>query len=90
MATVIIPAVLRDLCGGPSRVDVPGATVGDVLHGLDRRCPGIYQRLVEDGQLRLELAFAIDGEVVPMALHHPLAPGAEIAIVPALAGGACA
>jgi hypothetical protein len=31
--------------------------------------------------------FAIDGEVVPLALHDPLAPTAEIGIVPAIAGG---
>jgi sulfur carrier protein ThiS len=38
--------------------------------------------------LRPELAFALNGEVVPLALHDAVDPGTEIAIVPALGGGA--
>jgi hypothetical protein len=42
---------------------------------------------VEDGRLRPELAFALDGEVVALGLHDAVAPETEIAIVPALGGG---
>jgi molybdopterin converting factor small subunit len=75
------------MCGGAAHLDVPGSTIGAVLRELDRRCPGIYERVVEDGHLRPELAFAIDGEVIGMALHDAVRPGAEIAIVPAIGGG---
>jgi len=87
MATVVIPALLRGMCGGAPHLDVPGATIGAVLRELDGRCPGIYDRLVEDGRLRPELAFAIDGEVIGLALHDAVTADAEIAIVPAIGGG---
>jgi sulfur carrier protein ThiS len=84
---VIIPATLRDLCGGSPRLEIDGATIGELLRGLDLRCPGLYGRVVEDGRLRPELAFAVNGEVVPLALHDAVTPGMEITIVPAIGGG---
>ncbi|MGH2632371.1 MAG: MoaD/ThiS family protein [Tepidiformaceae bacterium] len=87
MAIVIIPATLRDLCAGTSKLDIPAATIEELLRGIDLRCPGFYARVVEDGRVRPELMFAIDSEVVPLALHDTLAATAEIAIVPAIAGG---
>ncbi|MGE3073974.1 MAG: MoaD/ThiS family protein [Dehalococcoidia bacterium] len=88
MALVIIPATLRDFCAGASKLEVLGATVGEVLRAVDAQCPGFYDRVVEENRrLRPELAFAINGEVYPLALHDALAPNAEIAIVPALGGG---
>lgn len=87
MALVIIPATLRDFCAGASKLDVPGATIGEVLHELDARCPGFYARVVDGGRLRPELAFALNGEVVSLALHDRIDPGTEIAIVPAIGGG---
>jgi sulfur carrier protein ThiS len=87
VALVIIPATLRDLCGGSSQLEVEGGTIGELLRGLDLRCAGFYDRVVEDGRLRPELAFAVDGEVVPLALHDTVSPGTEITIVPAIGGG---
>ena len=87
MVLVIIPATLRDFCAGSSKVEVAGANIGEVLREIDARCPGFYARVVEDGRLRPELAFAINGEVYPLALHDVVEPGTEIAIVPALGGG---
>ncbi len=87
MATVIVPAPLRDFCAGASRLEVSGQTIGEVLREMDVRCPGFYQRVVENGQVRPDLAFAIDGEVVSLALHDPVGPATEIAIVPAIGGG---
>ena len=87
MAVVIIPATLRELCAGTSKLDIPAATIEELLQGIDARCPGFYERVVEAGRVRPELMFALDGEVVPLALHDALAPAAEIAIVPAIAGG---
>ncbi len=87
MATVVIPATLRDFCAGAAKLEVPGATIEQVLRELDQRCPGFYDRVVERGRLRPELAFAIDGEVISLGLHHSVGPAAEIAIVPAIGGG---
>ena len=40
-ATVRIPTQLRTLSGGASEVQVDGATVADVLKGLDAQHPGL-------------------------------------------------
>lgn len=87
MSLVIIPATLRDLCAGSHQLEVPGASIGELLRELDTRCPGFYDRVVDGNRLRPELAFALNGEVVPLALHDAVTPGTEIAIVPALGGG---
>lgn len=87
MPTIIVPALMRDLCAGASTLEAPGATFGDLLRAVDQRCPGFYARVVDGEQLRPELAFALDGEVVSLGLHESIAPHAEIAIVPAIGGG---
>lgn len=87
MANVVIPALLRDLCGGSPQLQVPAANLRELLHALDRRCPGFYARVVEDGHVRPELAIAIDGEAADYPLHEPLRPGADVTIVPAIGGG---
>jgi len=87
MATLVVPSLLRPLCGGAPRLEVEGATLGEVLRAADARCPGFFNRVVEDGRVRPELAVAIDGEAGSFALHEPLSPGAEVAIVPAIGGG---
>ncbi len=87
MALVIIPATLRDYCSGASKVEAPGATVGEVLRSVEQRCPGFYARVVDGQRLRPELAFALNGEVLPLALHDHIEASTEIAIVPALGGG---
>ncbi|MGI8926824.1 MAG: MoaD/ThiS family protein [Tepidiformaceae bacterium] len=88
MPSVWIPSLLRPLCAGARRLEVPGTTLGEVLLALDSRCPGFYDRVVASGRVRPELAIALDGEVLSLPLHEPLLPGAELTIVPAIGGGA--
>ncbi len=88
MVRIYIPAALRTLCGGTAVMELDAPTLEGLLRAVDARCPGFYERIVADGRPRPELAFAVDGEVRPLALHEPLAPGTELAIVPALGGGA--
>jgi hypothetical protein len=68
---------------------VPAGTLDAVLRSVDEQCPGFYDRVVEaeERRLRLELAIAVDGEVVRIALHHPIREDAHLAIVPAIGGG---
>ena len=87
MALVIVPASLRDYCSGASKVEAPGTTIGEVLRSVDKQCPGLYARVVEGERLRPELAFALNGEVMSLALHDHVDASTEIAIVPALGGG---
>lgn len=87
MAVVIVPATLRALCAGSSKIEAPGATIREVLRAVDVQCPGFYARVVDRERLRPELAFALNGEVIPLALHDTVGETTEIAIVPALGGG---
>lgn len=87
MARVIIPALLRDLCGGVAQIEVPGTTLSELFRELDGRCPGFAARVIENGRVRPELAIAINGEMETFALHDSVPPGAEVAIIPAIGGG---
>ncbi|HJP40740.1 MAG TPA: MoaD/ThiS family protein [Dehalococcoidia bacterium] len=68
-------------------IEVPAGTFDQVLRAVDDECSGFRDRLLENGELRPELAVAIDGEMVPLALHEPISDGSELAVVPAIGGG---
>lgn len=87
MATVYIPAQLRDLCGGAANLEVPATTLGELLRAMDLRCPGFFARVVEDGRVRAGLSVAIDGEALAYPMHEPLRPTSQVTIIPAIAGG---
>lgn len=87
MVKVVIPALLESLCSGQRKLEVAAATLGETLRKLDEHCPGIYDRIVEDGRVRPQLAIAVNGEVYQMPLHERLKPDTELTIVPAIGGG---
>jgi len=87
MAKVWVPSLLRTLCDGRSIVEVEGRTLRQVVENLDAACPGIRARLIEDGELRPELAVAVDGEVTDLGLLQQVREASEIQILPAIGGG---
>jgi hypothetical protein len=87
VALLAVPTLLRPLCGGARELEVPAATLQELLLALDQRCPGFYERVVQDGAVRPELAIAIDGEAANYPLHEPIRPDAQVTIVPAIGGG---
>ncbi len=87
MAEVWVPALLRPLCGGTARLQVEGATLGDVLRAVEARCPGFMERVVSEGALRPEIAIAIDGEAGSFPLFEPVGPASHVSILPAIGGG---
>ncbi len=88
MHTVFIPALHRDLTNGVETASADGATVGQLLDDLDRRYPGIKDRLSQNGELRAGIAVAVDGVVVRRGLRHRLDAPGEVHFIPAMAGGA--
>jgi molybdopterin converting factor small subunit len=81
---------LRSLAGGAAEVAVDGTTVGEVLAALDSAHPGFRGRLFDDGgQLRRFVnVFVADEDVRFLSgLDTPVADGATVSIVPAVAGG---
>ena len=90
MVTIRIPTTLRTLTGGSSKVEVEGATVGEVLANLDAAHPGFQDRLFDDdGSLRRFVnVFLADDDVRYLdGVATPVVDGAEISIIPAVAGG---
>ncbi len=88
MATVYLPALLRPLAGGRDSLSVEGATVRQVIDNLDKQCPGIKERLVENNRLKPNISVAVDNEILPLGLIEPVQPDSEVHFVQAITGGA--
>ena len=87
---VKIPAQLRSVTGGESEAEVDEAsTVGEVLDGLYDRYDGLKERIAEDGDLRRFVNVYVQGEDIRFldGLETSVADGAEVTILPAVAGG---
>jgi sulfur-carrier protein len=87
---VRIPTPLRGLTNGARLVDVAGADLSQAIDELDRRFPGIRARLLDEhGEvLRFVNIFVNERDIRFLGgLKTPLADGAEVSIVPAMAGG---
>lgn len=89
--TVLIPTPLRRYTGGEARVTVLGADVRAALDALEAQFPGIGERLRDDsGQMRRFVNVFVNGRNIRdgEGVETPLAPGDELGIIPAMAGGA--
>ena len=88
--SVRIPTTLRPLTGGQSAVSLEGTSVRDVIANLDGAHPGFADRLLDDeGNLRRFVnVFVADDDIRFLdGLDTPVPDGAEVAIIPAVAGG---
>jgi len=86
MATVIVPAVLRPLTGGVTRVDATGSTVHEVIDDLVRQYGQLKDRIIDDNGVRPELFIAVAGQEI-FDITQAVPAGAEVNILPAIAGG---
>jgi len=86
---VRIPAQLRQLTGGEGLVECRPGPVSDIIKELEERHSGIAERLLEEGELRRFINIYIDGEDIRFeeGLATDAPDGAEISVVPAVAGG---
>jgi molybdopterin converting factor small subunit len=87
MATVYLPAPLRPLVGGEAAVDAEGRTLGEVIDDLERRFPGVRERLVDGERLRGGLAVFVDDQMPLGGLKARVEPGSRVYFAPAVAGG---
>ena len=89
MVTVRIPTPLRTLTGGEDQVQVPGSTLREVIETLEKKHPGIRDRLLDDKGVRRFVNIYVGDEDVRFldGLETKLSSGTEISIVPAIAGG---
>jgi molybdopterin synthase sulfur carrier subunit len=91
MSVVVkIPTQLRAAAGGEAEAQIDGATVQDVLNGLFERHEELRARISDDdGSLRRFVNVYLAGEDIRFldGLATPVADGAELTILPAVAGG---
>ena len=88
--TVKIPTQLRSVTGGASEAQVEGATVGEVLDRLYERFGDLRERIAdEQGQLRRFVNVYLAGEDIRFleGIATAVPDGAELTILPAVAGG---
>jgi sulfur-carrier protein len=91
MAVLVkIPTQLRAAAGGEAETLIDGTTVREVLEGLFERHDELRERLYDDaGSLRRFVNVYVAGEDIRFleGLAPPVADGAELTILPAVAGG---
>ena len=90
VGVVKIPTQLRSAAGGESETVLDGATVQEVLNGLFARHEELRARISDDdGSLRRFVNVYLAGEDIRFldGLDTPVADGAELTILPAVAGG---
>lgn len=88
MATLFIPAMLRELTGGVASVQLDSAaTVRQAIEELDERFPGTRERLCDGDRLARQLQVMIGNAVAPDGLDAPLPDSCELHFVMMVGGG---
>jgi molybdopterin converting factor small subunit len=88
--TVRLPGTLRDAVGGATKIQVTGATLGEVFADIDRLHPGFRSRVLdEQGGIRTYVNVYV-GDVDARGsggLQTAVPDGSEVMVIPAMAGG---
>ena len=87
---VRIPTPLRKLTNNEEMVEVNAATIGEAIAELQKRFPGIKERLVDEtGGIRRFVNVYVNEEDIRFLQNQETAlkEGDEISIIPAIAGG---
>jgi len=87
---VRIPTPLQKLTQNQGEVEVTGTSVKEALADLEKRYPGIKDRLYDEkGSLRRFINFYVNEEDIRFLQsdNTALKDGDELSIVPAIAGG---
>ena len=88
--TLKLPTVLAKAAGGQTVHQAKGATVGAVVEDVAGRFPDLAPRLRNaKGEPYPYVIFYVDDEDIrfQQGFETPVADGAEIVVVPAIAGG---
>ena len=89
MTKIRIPPTLRTETGGEREVEASGATVRDLLDDLSGRYPGLHAQIWTDGEIAPFVNVYVGQEDVRTldGLDTPVADGATVILLPAMAGG---
>lgn len=80
-ATVHLSSDIRRFSDGQGTVSAEGATISAVIADLDRRFPGLGERLSN------QMAVVLDGVVIAHPQYEPVGDGAEIYFIHRTSGG---
>ncbi len=86
---VRIPTPLRTLTAGKDEVAAEGATVAELIEDLERRHPGLRERLLDEKGVRRFINLFLGDEDIRFldGLGTAVKSGDALSIVPAIAGG---
>jgi molybdopterin synthase sulfur carrier subunit len=86
---VRIPTPLQKMTGGKDEVDGEPGTILNLINGLDKRFPGIGERISEGGKIRRFVNIYLNEEDIRFLSNEQteVKDGDEVSIVPAIAGG---
>jgi molybdopterin converting factor small subunit len=89
-ASVRIPTILRSYTGGQAEVTAEGGTLAEVIASLEKNHAGISARVLDDtGKLRRFVNVYVNDDDVRFSegLATVVPDGANVSIIPAVAGG---
>jgi molybdopterin converting factor small subunit len=86
MPLVRLPSLLQAMAGGATAVQTEGATLRSVIDDLERRHPGLRDRIIEGDEIRADVMIAVNADEV-RDLDAPVPADGEVHILPAIAGG---
>jgi len=89
-ASVRIPTILRTYTGGEKEVTADGSTIAELIDSLEQSHPGLRARVLDDtGALRRFVNVYVGDDDVRFigGLDAAVADGAQVSIIPAVAGG---
>ncbi|MCX7793922.1 MAG: MoaD/ThiS family protein [Thermodesulfovibrionales bacterium] len=86
---VKIPTPLQRLTNGKDEVEGKAGTIIDLITDLDKRYPGLMERIAEGGKIRRFVNIYVNEEDIRFlqAENTVVKDGDEVSIVPAIAGG---
>jgi adenylyltransferase/sulfurtransferase len=89
MVTILIPTALRAFTDRKSEVQVEAANAGEAVAALASAYPDIKQHLYQNEELRSFINIFVGEDNIKNleGLDTKLAPGTELMLVPAIAGG---
>lgn len=88
MPVLHVPASLRSLAGDRDRFEVEATTLRAVFRAVQEQCPELVGRIIDNDELRSDIAVAIDGTILDDGnLTQVLSDDAEIYLVPPIGGG---
>jgi molybdopterin synthase sulfur carrier subunit len=82
---VHLPLQLREIFSIEGVPKARGATVREIFNDLDRRFPGIFDRLCDGDRLRPFVLAFIEGE--PATIDTRVPNGSDVRVIGAVAGG---